>query len=298
MSNELATQQNNPINYSQEQIQVIKQTIAKDATDTELALFINQCKRTGLDAMTRQIYFMKAKDGKVSIQTSVDGFRLIAERSDKYEGQTQAEWCGDDGVWKDIWLSKTPPAAARVGVYKKGFREALYAVAIFDEYAQKNYQGELQFMWKKMPSLMIAKVAECLALRKAFPNDLSGLYAAEEMGQAAAPEQPREPKQVKSVVMSSPQAAPQQPTAGLSENDVPEFTPVSNEPAVNQYIKASIDPAYKITFGQYKDKTIEEVGIDKVGAYVGYLEGKARDENKPIKGQVLTFIQQYEARLN
>lgn len=112
-------------------------------------------------------------------------------------------------------------------------------------------------------------------------------------------EQPqRETKQVKSVVMSTPQAAPQQPTAGLSENDVPEFTSVSNEPAVNQYTKAAIDPAYKITFGQYKDKTIEEVGIDKVGAYVGYLEGKARDENKPIKGQVLTFIQQYEARLN
>lgn len=287
MSNELATQQNNPVNYTQEQIQVIKQTIAKDATDTELALFINQCKRTGLDAMTRQIYFMKAKDGKVSIQTSVDGFRLIAERSDKYEGQTMAEWCGSDGVWKDIWLSKETPAAARVGVYKKGFREALYAVAIFDEYAQKNYNGDLQFMWKKMPSLMIAKVAECLALRKAFPNDLSGLYTAEEMGQATPVEQTEHtPKQVKSVVMSSPQATPQQTTAGLSENDAPEFTPVSNEPAGDVFAGSYVCKIGKKYIGQ----TLDQMGPANVQSYAKYLLKSSQDKGETLKGDWEEFI--------
>jgi hypothetical protein len=90
-------------------------------------------------------------------------------------------------------LKKNPQQQLGSVFYKKGFREALYAVALFEEYAQrylyddkygKFKAGDLTFMWNKMPSLMIAKVAECLALRKAFPNDLSGIYSSEEMAQA------------------------------------------------------------------------------------------------------------------
>ena len=133
---QLQTTQNNQIDFSQEKVNLIKATVAIGATDLELQFFIEQCKRTQLDPVTRQIYFIKDKNGKVQIQTSIDGLRLIASRSNDYEGQTKAEWCGADGVWKDIWLSSTPPSAARVGVYKKGFRDALYAVALYSEYAQ------------------------------------------------------------------------------------------------------------------------------------------------------------------
>lgn len=63
------------------------------------------------------------------------------------------------------------------------------------------------------------------------------------------------------------------------------------------YDKVQADPSYVVTFGKYKGQTIESVGIDAIGAYVGYLEKKAKGEGKPIQGQVLTFIQQYEARL-
>ena len=160
-----------------EQIELIKNTICKGATNDELSLFITQCQRTGLDPLSRQIYNIE-RGGKRTVQISIDGARLIAERSGKYSGQLGPFWCGADAEWVDVWLKKEAPAAAKVGVLRNDFREPLFAVANFDAYNAKNQ------MWQKMPALMIAKCAEMLALRRAFPQELSGLYSAEEMEQA------------------------------------------------------------------------------------------------------------------
>lgn len=141
--------------------------------------FLAHCQRTGLDPIARQIYAIE-RGGKWGIQMSIDGARLVAERSREYEGQTPVQWTADGATWVDVWLDDThPPAAARVGVYRKSFREPLYAVATFKAYSAGGP------MWQKMPALMLGKCAEALALRKAFPQDLSGLYTSEEMDQAA-----------------------------------------------------------------------------------------------------------------
>lgn len=171
MSNELVK-----IDFSDEQVSLIKRTIAKDSTDDELKLFMHQCKRTGLDPMTRQIYFMK-RAGKVTIQTSIDGFRVIAERSGDYAGQDEPEF-----IYKGEKLD-----CAKVKVYRfKGEQRYLAAVGV--AYWAEYFPGEAQgFMWKKMPHTMLAKVAEALALRKAYPQDLSGLYTNDEMNQADKP---------------------------------------------------------------------------------------------------------------
>lgn len=144
--------------------------------------FLLHARRTGLDPIARQIYCIE-RGGKWGTQVSIDGARLVAERTGQYRGQTPTQWTDDGREWVDVWLAKTPPAAARVGVFREGFAEPLFAVATFDAYNAGSP------IWKKMPALMLGKCAEMLALRKAFPQDLSGLYSSEEMDQAGTPAQ-------------------------------------------------------------------------------------------------------------
>lgn len=185
------------------QMDVLRRTIAHDLTDDEFDLFAAVSRRTGLDPFKRQIWAVKRRTNQrkkddngrwvdnwvdvMQIQTGIDGYRTIAERSGQYGGPASTEWCGPDGQWTDVWLSSTPPAAARVGVLRRGFTHPIYGVAIFAEFVATKGQGdnkEPTGQWKTMPAHMIAKCAEALAIRKAFPDDIAGVYTVEEMGQA------------------------------------------------------------------------------------------------------------------
>jgi len=186
---------------SEDNIALLRATTLSKFTDAEVATFVQTCDRTQLDPLARQIFPVGRWDRRqnrevMSIQVSIDGYRLVAARTGQYQGQTETCWYDEqNGGWVDVWLQNYPPAAAKVGVWRQGFREPLYGVARWSSYVQTQKNGQPNPMWSRMPEVMIAKVAEALALRKSFPNELSGVYTDDEMGQADDPAQQQQTRQ-------------------------------------------------------------------------------------------------------
>ncbi len=157
--------------------ELLKRTICKGATDDELELFTHACNRTKLDPFMRQIYAVKRwQDGKevMTIQTGIDGYRLIADRTGKYMPGKDCTFTYKDGK----------VFSATAYVKKKddqGNWHEISHTAYWDEYAAKKKDGSLMTMWRDKPHIMLGKCAEAAALRKAFPADLSGIYTKEEL---------------------------------------------------------------------------------------------------------------------
>ena len=91
MSNMVQTTGNTPSRFSPSQIELMKHTICRGASNEEFEMFLYQCNRTGLDPFARQIYSIERRefrDGRWiatrTVQLSIDGLRLVAERSNKY----------------------------------------------------------------------------------------------------------------------------------------------------------------------------------------------------------------------
>lgn len=185
MTNELQTVGRNEIVWTDDQAKLIKDTICRGATDDELKLFLYTCKRCGLDPLAKQIYAVKRWDSALrrevmTIQTGIDGYRVVAERSGGYAGVDEPKFTFDD---------KNNLESASVTVYRivSGQRVGFNGTAFWDEYVQTTKEGTPTRFWQKMPRSQLAKCAEALALRRAFPNDLSGIYTKEEMDQADNP---------------------------------------------------------------------------------------------------------------
>lgn len=223
--------------FTPQQVDVLRHMGVEGASEGDLAVFFHVVKRTGLDPFAKQIYMIgrqsSVKDDRTNqwtkvwkhtIQTGIDGYRLIGRRAANASRETISvsapEWAHEDGSWRPVWSSKWGwPLAARVTIHRGA--SPFTAVALFDEYKQTKRDGSLTQMWEQRPAGQIAKCAEALAWRQAFPQDLAGIYVDEEMQQAdreepapapaersgrdrlraavptaAPPQQPAEPEQV------------------------------------------------------------------------------------------------------
>lgn len=238
--------------FTPEQRKIIRE-MCREGTDTDFELFVEVCQIRRLNPIAGQIHAtfraQKNRDGswgnkKIVIQTGIDGYRLVAERTGKYEGQTKTEWCGKDGKWMDFWPSETqPPFACRLGVYRAGFREPLVKVAYFHEYVQTDRDGQPNRMWKQRAASQLAKCCESLALRAAFPEDLSGIYTDDEMGQADNHQTYEPPKREEPKVADRPAPVEKPAEAAPKPAPTPEPTPPEKAAASPSEAPASPPPA-------------------------------------------------------
>ena len=173
--------------FNEEEVGLIRRTMMPGASKDEVALFVATCERTGLDPFAKQIMPTSRNVNKngawVTVwgnQTTIDGLRKIAVDTGEYEGQEGPYWCGKDGLWKDLWTEDKPCYAAKVIVHRKGFRTGLPGIAKYDAYVQKKKDGTPNQVWQTLGDHMTAKCAEALGLRRAFPNEMAGLYTEEE----------------------------------------------------------------------------------------------------------------------
>lgn len=265
-----------------EQVETLKNTIAKGATEDELKLFLNIAERTGLDPFTGQIHFIKRSsqqpDGswqeRGTIQVGIDGLRVIAERTGEYDGQDPPEFLHEAG--KVI--------AATVRVYRKGFSRPIAATAYWEEYVQQKRDGSPVRMWDKMPHSQLAKCAEALALRKAFPHDLSGLYAREEMGQAENEALPAPAK-----------ALPPHPAGGEPATGAPKITPQEEATFTSETIGQELVKIRKLTalvnkrWADLPKKERAEAYAEWVGLKFGRSQGNMTPEERAIVIEALEF---------
>lgn len=173
------------------------------APDADVQVFFHVCQRTRLDPFAKQIYMIGRKqseliDGKwekvdkFTIQTGIDGFRVVARRVADESGDElsygDTMWCGPDGVWRDVWTGAPEELhAAKATVLRAG--KPFTHVALFREYVQTTRlkTGEVvpNSMWASKGANQLAKCAEAGALRKAYPQDLGGLYVDAEVDHLA-----------------------------------------------------------------------------------------------------------------
>lgn len=176
--------------FTSREVATIKAVLAPGVSDDELALFAKVCAGLGLSPFRDEVALVGrwSKDAGRKVykhQVTVHGRRVLAARTGELRGIVGPEWCGAHAPnpdsplrWEDVWLNDEPPHAARATVHRAG-HEPYVGTVPWREFAQRNKDGELTGLWPAMPAHMLGKVAEALALRRAFPEVITEAVATE-----------------------------------------------------------------------------------------------------------------------
>lgn len=203
-------------------------------TDEEVGILLLKAAEYRLNPLKGQIY-ATWRGGVMRVETTLDGLRVLAQRTNEYRGQTKPEWY-DSTVdkWTDVWDDdERPPMAARVGIRREGFPEPVYVTVHWSEFKQTTNTNQLASMWKEKPAHMLAKTSTSLGLRAAFPDEAGGLYTAEEMAGIGQVEAANAPGEV-------PQPAPTANEASANGNGTRKGSPGQNG---NRVQEAQPEPA-------------------------------------------------------
>lgn len=179
--------------WTDAQYAVLRHMSAEKATKADFDVFLHRCQQLELDPFAGQIHLVEY-GGKATIQVGVHGLESIARATADRAGidfeWEDTLWCGEDGQWRDVWLSSEPPAAAKSVLVRNGKRYPF--VAHFAEFVgqrqvwengRKTGAVETNAMWTKKPAHMIAKCSKAGSLREAFPRQLADVFAAEELAE-------------------------------------------------------------------------------------------------------------------
>lgn len=214
---------------NEKQIALIKRTVAKGATNDQLAMFMHIAKKYELDPFTKEIWFYKDKKGNCLMYTSRDGYLKIAHRSGEFDGIKSGAVRKKDGFQADIQNNKvdhiirpTEERGALVGGWATAYRKGCEAVTVYVDFATYNKGYNT---WKSHPDSMIQKVAENIALKRLF--GIAGLTTVEEKDSITKPKKV-EAKQVEQTDWQAKLKA-----EGVKDEDMPE----TQEEAQKQYAK-------------------------------------------------------------
>lgn len=270
-----------------EQLELVKATIAKGATDDEFKLFIHRCETMGLDPLkSGQIHFVKYGNSPGTIVVGIDGFRTKAANTGKHKGTKRGVIRSKDGVCIGAWCE----------VYRSDWTECAREEVSLNEY------NTGKAMWSKMPETMIKKVAEVAALRMAFPDELGGLYSDDEMSQA---EHPTTPVHTPAVTLSGKQISftrtLPRPSAYNPSFDPDESMPDFEPQHTNESVIMDVDDfhptnpsdlgSYIRQCGKQKGKRLSELNESEVNGFIDFYK-KLVAKNERISNSV---SEDYEA---
>lgn len=264
----------------------------------EIAVFLTTCKEYGINPATNQAYLLNL-GGRAVVHVGIAGLRKLAVATGQYEGRVGPLFCGDDGKWTDVWISKTPPVAAKVGVRRKGCPEPIFSVVLWSEYKATS-------KWKESPTQMLGKVAEASALRAAFPDGIGDLlesteatmYITDDAADLRAPPAPA-PQPAVTTTAAPPALPPPQPAPPQPAPPAPPAEPATTAPpaAATPAPASSPTPLQDATKQMWRDAldiidTILAATNDKILYKKEYVGDNAKDagEIKRFPAKLQTLI--------
>lgn len=269
-----------------EQVDLIRRTIAKDATSDELQLYFYDCARQGVHPLDKLIHFTK-RGGRYVPITSIDFMRMRAGKTGEYAG------C-DDAVFTGTPAGKGFAATVTVHRFVHDQRCAWSATARWEEYFPGPQQGAT---WAKMPHVMLAKCAEALALRKAFADVLHGLYIREEMDQADVTPK-KDTRSLREKVGLT--AGPADPDVLPSPVAAPE--PMTTVQAAMPEPAKPAPSALRYPFGQCKGQPITDVPDESLQFWMDRMQRDLEDANKKrfwekTRGELVQVQAEFDRRV-